>query len=89
MAESTVLYERKGRIAYITLNRPDSLNAMNNQMWHETAQAGSNSIMMTRLGWRLLPGERKGSEKQFASSSPNKGQRSSLISQGMSMPQKI
>ena len=27
-----VVYEKKGRLAYITLNRPESLNAMTNQM---------------------------------------------------------
>jgi enoyl-CoA hydratase/carnithine racemase len=29
---SNIIYEKKGRIAYITLNRPESLNAMTNQM---------------------------------------------------------
>ena len=29
---SDLVYEKKGRIAHITLNRPQSLNAMTNQM---------------------------------------------------------
>jgi len=36
---STVIYEKKGRIAYITLNRPEVLNAMNNQMINELNDA--------------------------------------------------
>jgi enoyl-CoA hydratase/carnithine racemase len=32
---ATVTYEKKGYIAYVTLNRPDKLNAMNAQMHQE------------------------------------------------------
>lgn len=39
MAYETILYERKGRIAYITLNRPDRLNAVTDQMAGEIIDA--------------------------------------------------
>ena len=37
MELSTVEYEKKGHIAYVTLNRPDKLNAMNQQVHDELA----------------------------------------------------
>lgn len=38
MSELSVLKERKGRIAYIILNRPEKLNALNNQLLTELDQ---------------------------------------------------
>lgn len=35
----TVLYERRGKIAYITLNRPEILNAVNDQLGSELNEA--------------------------------------------------
>ena len=32
MATSVLLYEVKDRVAYITMNRPDKLNAMNTEL---------------------------------------------------------
>ena len=37
MELSTVEYEKKGHIAYVTLNRPDKLNAMNQRLHEELA----------------------------------------------------
>ena len=37
--EKTVIYQKKGKIAYITLNRPRVLNAVNQQMYLELADA--------------------------------------------------
>ena len=34
-----VLYEKKGKIAYITLNRPEKMNSLNAEMINELAQA--------------------------------------------------
>ncbi len=35
----TIIYEKKGNIAIITLNRPDQLNALSPDMYHELYQA--------------------------------------------------
>src|SRR5258706_12951596 len=34
-----VLYEKKGAVAYITLNRPKELNALNQRTWEELRSA--------------------------------------------------
>src|SRR5712675_887789 len=43
MALENVLYETKGAIAYVTLNRPKVLNALNQQTWEELRAAFSNA----------------------------------------------
>ena len=39
MALENVLYEKKGAIAYVTLNRPKVLNALNQRTWEELEAA--------------------------------------------------
>ena len=39
MSYDTILYEKKGKIAHITLNRPQILNAYNDTMGDELLQA--------------------------------------------------
>ena len=34
-----VIYEKKGRIAYIKLNRPEVMNAINTDVWHSLTEA--------------------------------------------------
>jgi enoyl-CoA hydratase/carnithine racemase len=36
---SAVLYEKKGHIAYITLNRPEAMNAINREVWEGITNA--------------------------------------------------
>ena len=36
---SVLLYEKRDQIAYITLNRPDSLNAFNNELIEALGEA--------------------------------------------------
>jgi len=40
---STVLYQRDGLIGYITMNRPEVLNAMNQQWITDMAAAGQGA----------------------------------------------
>jgi E-phenylitaconyl-CoA hydratase len=39
---AALVYEKKGRIAYITLNRPEARNAMNSEMWDGLIHAWTN-----------------------------------------------
>lgn len=40
MAYETILYEKKGRVVYVTLNRPEKLNAISDQLSDELIYAG-------------------------------------------------
>ncbi|MFK9090485.1 crotonase/enoyl-CoA hydratase family protein [Bacillus salipaludis] len=39
MSSSAVLFERRGKVALITINRPEALNAINMQVWNELGHA--------------------------------------------------
>src|SRR5258705_7917846 len=39
LALENVLYEKKGAVAYVTLNRPKVLNALNRQTWEDLQAA--------------------------------------------------
>ena len=56
MAYETVLYERKGQIAYITLNRSQVLNAINDTLATEVAQAFRDFDMDEEAGVAVLSG---------------------------------
>ena len=51
----TILFERDGPIARITLNRPDRLNSFNQQMHHEIAEVLRE--LCSRLPLRLRAGK--------------------------------
>jgi len=38
-----VLYEKRNRIGYITLNRPDALNALDDELNSDFGQSGTTS----------------------------------------------
>ncbi len=42
MEFETITYDRKGPVAYVTLNRPEKLNAMNGTLHRELAEAWTN-----------------------------------------------
>ncbi|MBI4331959.1 MAG: enoyl-CoA hydratase/isomerase family protein [Chloroflexi bacterium] len=39
---SVLLYEKKNKIAYITLNRPEAMNSINSEMWNALSDAWIN-----------------------------------------------
>src|SRR6266705_4735910 len=53
-----VVYEKKGAIAYVTLNRPKVLNALNGKTWHDLRaafeeardDAGVRGVILTGAG---------------------------------------
>ncbi len=51
MADEVVLYERDGRLAYVTLNRPERLNAFSADLWTglEAALARANADAEVRI----------------------------------------
>ena len=59
---STILTERRGRVALITLNRPEALNALNLAVMHEVVAAAEEFDADPGIGVIVLTG----SEKAFA-----------------------
>ena len=60
MTYSTIIYEKKGRIAKITLNRPEVLNAMSNVMEEELSQALDEIAKDEEVGIFILTGAGRG-----------------------------
>jgi enoyl-CoA hydratase len=64
MAYETLVYEKEGNIALVTLNRPDVLNAINDKMWLEIAavfdeihrDAKMHAAIITGAGRAFLAG---------------------------------
>lgn len=57
---STVLYEKDGRIARITLNRPDVMNAINDEMPRDLAAAVAQADADPQVHVMILSGAGKG-----------------------------
>jgi enoyl-CoA hydratase len=58
----TILAETRGRVGWITLNRPEALNALNSQMMHDIVAAASAFDADPRVGAIVVTG----SERAFA-----------------------
>ena len=56
MELTTIEYEKKGEIAYVTLNRPEKLNAMNNQMHEDLGRAWADFRDDANLRVAILSG---------------------------------
>ena len=62
MSNATVVYEERGAVALVTLNRPKQLNALNNQLMDELGAALKAFDADDGIGCMILTG----SEKAFA-----------------------
>ncbi|MFJ8041775.1 enoyl-CoA hydratase [Kitasatospora sp. NPDC096147] len=58
----TILVEQKGRVGLITLNRPEALNALNNELMREVVAAATAFDRDPEVGCTVITG----SEKAFA-----------------------
>lgn len=58
----TILVETRGRVGWITLNRPEALNALNSQVMHDIVAAASVFDADPRIGAIVVTG----SERAFA-----------------------
>lgn len=58
----TILVETRGRVGWITLNRPDALNALNSQVMHDVVNAAEGFDSDDSIGAIVITG----SERAFA-----------------------
>ena len=58
----TILVETRGRVGWITLNRPEALNALNSRLMHEVVQASTQFDADDAIGAIVITG----SERAFA-----------------------
>ncbi len=70
MSYDTVNYERKGKIAYITLNRPQALNAFNDQLFKDL-EAAFTEFDVDEEGWVCIV---HGAGRCFSAGGDTKGQ---------------
>ena len=55
MEYQTILYEVRNQIAYVTLNRPESMNAINRQMTGNWSMPAGRSRTITESASRFSP----------------------------------
>ena len=78
----SVLYEKKGKIAYITLNRPESLNAMDMDGWGQLAKAWINVRDDPEVWVAIVTGADTGTERKAFCAGQDLKEIGSLMSGG-------
>jgi enoyl-CoA hydratase len=59
MAYETLLFEKRGEVGLITLNRPDALNALNSQLMSELLDAVEKMDADAKIGAMVITGSKK------------------------------
>ena len=76
MAYELILTETRGRVGYITLNRPEALNALNGAMSREIIEASKAYDADPEIGAIVITGSAKAFAKNRSTAGGRSGRRS-------------